>query len=156
MLELVTLPCALYLVTKWYKLAQKEKRFYMIPNFRLFGVFGLSPFLLLYTFLCNHRLRTSGEEIVVSARPTTKSQSQIFRYGQSLFCLPQRPKISDFFDLCLHWMSVVRALGHDLSCSEGIWRSVISISSCIIIHSVWCCIPQLSAHFLVEHIVFSC
>ena len=109
MLELVTLP---YLVTKRYKLAQKEKRFYMIPNFRLFGVFGLSPFLLLYTFLCNHRLRTSGEEIVVSARPTTKSQSQIFRYGQSLFCLPQRPKISDFFDLCLHWVSVVRGIDH--------------------------------------------
>ena len=37
------------------------------------------------------------------------SQPQIFRYGQSIFCLPHRPKFSDFFDLFLHWVSVVRA-----------------------------------------------
>ena len=35
-------------------------------------------------------------------------QSQIFRYGRSIFCLPHRPKISYFFDLCFHWVSVVR------------------------------------------------
>ena len=28
--------------------------------------------------------------------------------GQSIFCLPHRPKISGFFDLCIHWVSVVR------------------------------------------------
>ena len=28
--------------------------------------------------------------------------------GRSIFCLPHRPKISDFFDVCLHWVSVVR------------------------------------------------
>ena len=33
---------------------------------------------------------------------------QIFRYGRSIFCLPHRPKISDFFDLCLRWVFVVR------------------------------------------------
>ena len=27
--------------------------------------------------------------------------------GQSIFCLPHQPKISDFFDLFLHWVSVV-------------------------------------------------
>ena len=42
------------------------------------------------------------------ARPKINSQSQIFRYGRSIFCLSHRPKFSDFFDLCLHWVSVVR------------------------------------------------
>ena len=55
-----------------------------------------------------HGLRTPSEEITFTARPKIKSQSQIFRYGWSIFCLPYRPKISDFFDLCLHWVSVVR------------------------------------------------
>ena len=58
-----------------------------------------------------HGLRTPGEEIAFTAWPKIKSQSQIFRYGQSIFCLPHRPKISDFFDLCLHWVSVVRVMG---------------------------------------------
>ena len=31
--------------------------------------------------------------------------SQIFRYIRSIFCLRKRPKFSDFFDLCLHWVS---------------------------------------------------
>ena len=43
-----------------------------------------------------------------TARPKINSQSKIYRYGQSTFCLPHRPKISEFFDLCLHWVSVVR------------------------------------------------
>ena len=55
-----------------------------------------------------HRLRTPGKEIAFSARPKIHSHSQIFRYGRSIFCLPHRPKFSDFFDLCLHWVSVVR------------------------------------------------
>ena len=49
-----------------------------------------------------------GEEITFTAQPKIKSQSQIFRYGRSIFCLPHRPKISDFFDLCLRWVFVVR------------------------------------------------
>ena len=50
------------------------------------------------------------EEIVFTARPKINSHSQIFRYGRSIFCLPHRSKFSDFFDLCLHWVSVVRGL----------------------------------------------
>ena len=53
-----------------------------------------------------HGLRTPGEEFTFTARP--KIKSQIFRYSRSIFCLPHRPKFSDFFDLCLHLVSVVR------------------------------------------------
>ena len=55
-----------------------------------------------------HGLRTPGEEIVFTARRKINSHSQIFRYGQSIFSLPHRPKFSDVFDLCLHGVSVVR------------------------------------------------
>ena len=55
-----------------------------------------------------HGLRKPGEKIVFTARPKIQSLSQVLRYGQSIFCLPHRPKFSDFFDLFLHWMSVVR------------------------------------------------
>ena len=57
-----------------------------------------------------HGLRTHGEEIAFTAWPKINSHSQIFRYGQSIFCQSHRPKFSDFFDLCLHWVSVVREL----------------------------------------------
>jgi hypothetical protein len=40
------------------------------------------------------------------------SNSQIFRYGRSMFCCPHRPKFSYFFDLCLHWVSVVLDKSH--------------------------------------------
>ena len=56
-----------------------------------------------------HGLWTPREEIAFTARPRIQSQSQIFRYGRSIFCLPHRPNFSDIFDLCLHWVSVVRA-----------------------------------------------
>ena len=52
------------------------------------------------------------EEITFTARPKIHSHSQIYRYGRSIFCLPQRPKFSDIFDLCLRWVSVVREHGH--------------------------------------------
>ena len=55
-----------------------------------------------------HGLRTPREEIAFTARPKIQSQSQIFRYGGSIFCLPHRPNFSDIFDLCFHWVSVVR------------------------------------------------
>ena len=55
-----------------------------------------------------HGLRTPREEIAFTEWPKIHSHSQIFRYGQSIFCLPYRPKFSDNFDLCLHWVSVVR------------------------------------------------
>ena len=48
-----------------------------------------------------HGLRTPGEEMVITAWPKINSQSQIFRYGQSIFCLPHQPKFLYFFDLCL-------------------------------------------------------
>ena len=60
-------------------------------------------------YTCMHGLRKPREEITFTARPKIQSQSQIFRYGQSIFCLPHRPNFSDIFDLCLHWVSVVRA-----------------------------------------------
>ena len=28
--------------------------------------------------------------------------------AEAYFCLPHRPNFSDIFDLCLHWVSVVR------------------------------------------------
>jgi hypothetical protein len=55
-----------------------------------------------------HELRTPGEKIVFTELPKVHSHSQIFRYGRIIFCLPHQPKFSDFFDLCLHWVSVVR------------------------------------------------
>ena len=58
----------------------------------------------------HHGLRTPREEIAFTARPKIQSQSQIFRYGGSIFCLPHRPNFSDIFDLCLHWVSVVRVV----------------------------------------------
>ena len=51
--------------------------------------------------------QSPGEEIAFTARQKIHSHSQIFRYGRSIFCLPHRLKFSDFFDLCLHWVSVV-------------------------------------------------
>ena len=53
-------------------------------------------------------LRTPREEIAFTARPKIQSQSQTFRYSQSIFCLPYWTIFSDIFDLCLHWVSVVR------------------------------------------------
>ena len=55
-----------------------------------------------------HGLRTPREEIAFTARQKIQSQSQIFRYGRSIFCLSHRPNFSDSFHLCLHWVSVVR------------------------------------------------
>ena len=64
----------------------------------------------------NHGLRTHREEIAFTVRPKIQSQSQIFRYSQSIFCLPHRPIFSDIFDLCLHWVSLVRGIQHWVFC----------------------------------------
>ena len=69
------------------------------------------PITLLRT-LCNpfsHGLRMPSEETAFTGWPKIHSHSKIFRYGRSICCLPHRPKFSDFFDLCLHWVSVVHA-----------------------------------------------
>ena len=55
----------------------------------------------------DHGLRKPGEVIVFTGRTKINSHSQIFRYGQSIFYLSHRPKFSDFFDLCLNWVSTV-------------------------------------------------
>ena len=68
---------------------------------------------------CAHRLRTPGEEIAFTARPKIYSHSQIFRYGRSIFCLPHRPKFSDFFDFCLHWVSVVRGCAERITIRQN-------------------------------------
>ena len=48
------------------------------------------------------------EKITFTPQPKIHSRSQIFRYGRRIFCLPYRPKFSDFFDLCLYWVFEVR------------------------------------------------
>ena len=67
---------------------------------------------------------------VLTVRPKSQSQSQIFRYGPSIFCLPHRPNFSDIFDLCLHWVSVVREWS-ELSALIKISRAVFSYSFCL-------------------------
>ena len=62
-----------------------------------------------------HGLRTTGEEFPFTEQPKMKSQSQSFRYGRSIFCLPHWPKFSDFFALFLHQVSAVRALEDTLT-----------------------------------------
>ena len=89
-----------------------------------------------------HGLRTPGEEIAFTARPKIQSQSQIFRYGGSIFYLPHWPKFSDIFDLCLHWMSVVRDVNLDSDYTVGytviimkLWFCKILPLSCSFIHT---------------------
>ena len=71
-----------------------------------------------------HGLRTPREEIAFTARPKIHSHSQIFRYGRSIFCLPHRPNFSDIFDLCLHWVSVVRDLIYQQERNQGAWKNI--------------------------------
>ena len=87
-----------------------EKGFYQIRSLNSQFFNGKFPKLLIRKkngrmFDWNHGLRTPREEIVFTARP--KIHSHIFRYSRSIFCLPHQPKLSDFFDLCHHWVSVV-------------------------------------------------
>ena len=78
--------------------------------------------------LRDHGLRTPREEIAFTAKPKIKSQFQIFRYGRNIFCLPHWYKISDLFDLCLHWVSVVRvrddAMHHFRENTATIWPTI--------------------------------
>ena len=74
-----------------------------------------------------HGLRTPREDIAFTARPKIQSQSQIFRYGGSIFCLPHQPNFSDIFDLCLHWVSVVR----DLIQKNGYTFATVYSSKCV-------------------------
>ena len=102
----------------WFLLMDTQK--FHLPNVHLhcisvvvhklgWQVFDHLPPIVDIFYLINHRLRTPREEIAFTARPKIQSQPQIFRYGRSIFCLPHRPNFSDIFDLCLLWVSVVRA-----------------------------------------------
>ena len=83
----------------------------MVENFLCNGILSRLLYestIVRKSFPFTHGLRTPREEIAFTARPKIHSHSQIFRYGGSIFCLPHRPNFSDIFDLCLHWVSVVR------------------------------------------------
>ena len=78
----------------------------------LFPSFPLSSVL----FPSHHGLQTPGEEIAFPARLKINAHPYIFRYCRSKFYLPHWPKLSDFFfDLCLHWVSLVRDLSYKYS-----------------------------------------
>ena len=83
-------------------------------NHNKYSIFDLSKSMRCQDHICPkclyHGLRTPREEKAFTARPKIHSHSQIFRYGRSIFCLPLQPNFSDIFDLCLHWVSVVRGL----------------------------------------------
>ena len=70
---------------------------------------------------CNHTWTTDYRRPV---RKLPSLHSKIFRYGRSIFCLPHQPKISDFFDLCLHWVSVVRATARALYVASKMVRDL--------------------------------
>ena len=81
------------------------KLFHQLTCF--FEIVCALPFLCfqaLALYACNfhclvHGLRTPRQEISFIALPKIHSHSQIFMYGQSIFCLPHRPNFSDIFDL---------------------------------------------------------
>jgi hypothetical protein len=83
----------------------------------------------------NHGLRMPREDTFFTARLKIQSQSQIFRYGRSIFSLPHRPNFSGIFDLCLHWVSVVRELNHvetsEHVCPNGSERINFFFPSCV-------------------------
>ena len=90
----------------------------------------------------NHGLRTPREEISFTAQPNIQFQSQIFRYGQSIFCLPHRPNFSDILDLCLHWVSVVRGwkncgIGCLIRCTVNFVNQLFLIMS-LVAHPLMC------------------
>ena len=63
------------------------------------------------------------------ARPKINSHSriEIFRYGQSIFCLPHWPKLSDFFEICLHPSVVCVRVSAVCIVSVGIFLSKVRI-----------------------------
>ena len=79
------------------------------------------------TVTFGHGLRPPREEIAFTARPKIHSHLQIFRYSQSIFCLPHRPNFSDIFDLCLHWVSVVRVFGRPIG-TNGMYDTLLESS----------------------------
>ena len=70
-----------------------------------------------------HGVRTPREEIAFTAWPEIQSQSQIVRYGQSIFYLSHRPKFSDFFDLCLNWVFIYPNI-HFWNMNSSVWAEL--------------------------------
>ena len=94
------------------KFDPKRTRGWKVPclmpiRFKKYGISFMKSSTSISTFTKSFQLRKLREEI--------KSHSQIFRHGWSIFCLPHRPTFSDFFDLCLHWVSVVCACNQSKS-----------------------------------------
>ena len=73
-----------------------------------------------------HGLRMPREEIAFTAWPKIQSQSQIFRYGRSIFCLPHRPNFSYIFDLCLQWAVSSSTLLYWIKLVYGLFGHTIS------------------------------
>ena len=82
-------------------LGKKNLEYKCLPIFCLLTLLGYA-----------HGLRTPRVDKAFTAQPKIHYHSQILRYGRSKFCLPFRPNISDIFDICLHWVSVVRGYAH--------------------------------------------
>ena len=124
-----------YSSLEFQKRGQKEKwtvYYYQHPQ-----IWKPNDFKLIKRQFCfSHGLQTPREKIAFTARPKIHSHSQIFRYGQSIFCLPHRPNFSDIFDLCLHWVSVVRGL-------VSLWENDPEI----------CIFPWNCAHCLIQRTV---
>ena len=77
-----------------------------------------------------HRLQMPWDEVVFTKWRKIHSHSQIFRYGRSIFCLPHWPKLSYFFDLCLHFTSVVRGLSLSWGEIQWYWNNYCQSSFC--------------------------
>ena len=55
-----------------------------------------------------HGLRTPREEISFTDGRKFNPNPKFLGTAEAIFCLPHQPNFSDIFDLCLHWVSVVR------------------------------------------------
>ena len=90
-------------------------RYFFRPNLAKYN--DLQRISLVFAVVLNSQSRAMGHSTdyrrqmtkLLTAQPKSHSGSQIFRYGQSIFCLPHRPNFSDIFDLCLHWVWVRRS-----------------------------------------------
>ena len=57
-----------------------------------------------------HGLRTPGEEIAFTARPKFTPTPKFLGTAEAYFVCHIGPSFQNFFDLCLHWVSVVRVI----------------------------------------------
>ena len=90
---------------------------FSVFHLRIRRKFTLSLFLLWQNLICK-KLPFVGEKFLLKKSHRKKTHQHISSNklwnGQSIFYLPHRPKFSDLFDLCLHWVSVVRANKYSL------------------------------------------